>query len=237
MRPSYLKKSLQSNSLSNHIVSNHGVNAFMLATLSAHLKVGRDNPIILGFNKPLTNAVFFCQSKTQAAFNRLQFDMAGLFREGASLAVPRFGIVTPVQSCRLCCDKHKQRVISSQSRNTAMSVISILNELKAEVQALRAELAALKAEKSNQNATEAITEIQAAQSVQSIQKSQSKPKQDRILRLPEVLKITGFKRTSFYAKLKQGLFQKIKLGERSVGFFESEIYAFVQSLAVVGGAL
>ena len=118
-----------------------------------------------------------------------------------------------------------------------MSVISILNELKAEVQALRAELAALKAEKSNQNATEAITEIQAAQSVQSIQKSQSKPKQDRILRLPEVLKITGFKRTSFYAKLKQGLFQKIKLGERSVGFFESEIYAFVQSLAVVGGAL
>jgi prophage regulatory protein len=59
---------------------------------------------------------------------------------------------------------------------------------------------------------------------------------ERVIRLPEVLKIIGLSRSAIYARIKKGLFPKqIKLGERAAGWFQSEVFAFVQSLAVVGG--
>lgn len=213
------KKSLLSNSLSKQIISNNGAFAIMLCTLSAHLKGGFCSPFSLGFSKP-PSAVFLCPQKITSI-------MVGWF--GNSKELPFLNAVCKPESTRHQIFCSISGGLNLQSLGvTAMSVISILNELKAEVQALKAEIAALKAEKSIQNNT-----IAAVQAVQSV--DHSKPKHDRIIRLPEALKITGFKKTSFYAKLKQGLFKKIKLGERSVGFFESEIYAFVQSLPMAGG--
>jgi prophage regulatory protein len=56
------------------------------------------------------------------------------------------------------------------------------------------------------------------------------PSRDRILRLPEVKARTGLSRSSIYAYIKEGKFpQHISLGERSVGWYESEIDAWVAS--------
>lgn len=53
---------------------------------------------------------------------------------------------------------------------------------------------------------------------------------DRILRLPDVKSRTGLSRSSIYAFIKAGKFpQHIALGERSVGWFESEIDSWVAS--------
>ncbi|HEU5048401.1 MAG TPA: AlpA family transcriptional regulator [Rickettsiales bacterium] len=52
----------------------------------------------------------------------------------------------------------------------------------------------------------------------------------RILRLPEVIKRTGWKRSSIYAHEKAGQFPKrVKLGLRSVGWLESEIDAWIEN--------
>jgi prophage regulatory protein len=53
---------------------------------------------------------------------------------------------------------------------------------------------------------------------------------DSIIRLPEVEKRTGFKRTAIYQKAKAGQFPKpVKLGERSSGWLASEIEAWIQA--------
>lgn len=53
-------------------------------------------------------------------------------------------------------------------------------------------------------------------------------KNERLLRLPEVQTRTGYKRASIYAKMKDGTFPKcIHLGERSVGWLESEIEQWI----------
>ena len=47
---------------------------------------------------------------------------------------------------------------------------------------------------------------------------------DCILRLPQVRKITGLSRSTLYARIAQGTFPKqIQLGEKSVGWLDSEI--------------
>ena len=56
------------------------------------------------------------------------------------------------------------------------------------------------------------------------------PSRDRILRLPDVKARTGLSRSSIYAYIKEGKFPKhIALGERSVGWYESEVDAWVAS--------
>jgi len=53
---------------------------------------------------------------------------------------------------------------------------------------------------------------------------------DNILRLPDVKARTGLSRSSIYAYIKDGKFpQHIALGERSVGWYESEVDAWVAS--------
>lgn len=56
------------------------------------------------------------------------------------------------------------------------------------------------------------------------------PSRDRVLRLPDVKARTGLSRSSIYAYIKDGKFpQHIALGERSVGWYESEVDAWVAS--------
>ena len=50
-----------------------------------------------------------------------------------------------------------------------------------------------------------------------------------IMRLPQVIKITGLSRSSIYALAADGLFPKqIKLSERSSGWVESEIETWLE---------
>lgn len=51
-----------------------------------------------------------------------------------------------------------------------------------------------------------------------------------ILRLPEVMKITGLSRSSIYLMMKQDSFPKqISLGARAVGWLEGEIKEWVSN--------
>jgi prophage regulatory protein len=51
----------------------------------------------------------------------------------------------------------------------------------------------------------------------------------RILRLPEVERVTGLKHSFIYAGMRAGTFPKsVPLGERAVGWLESEILAWQQ---------
>lgn len=52
--------------------------------------------------------------------------------------------------------------------------------------------------------------------------------QTRILRLPEVSKITGLARPTIYWQVRRGLFpRQIQLGPKSVGWLESDIQAWL----------
>lgn len=59
-----------------------------------------------------------------------------------------------------------------------------------------------------------------------------KPKKPaRILRLPEVKQTVGLSRSNIYGKLAEGTFpQPVKLGPRAVGWYESDIAEWVESL-------
>ncbi len=53
-------------------------------------------------------------------------------------------------------------------------------------------------------------------------------KDNRILRLPEVIARVGLKRASIYAYIAHGSFpQQVSLGERAVGWLEKEIDAWI----------
>jgi len=53
---------------------------------------------------------------------------------------------------------------------------------------------------------------------------------DRILRLPEVLAVTGLGRSTWYKGISQGRYPKgVKIGDRAVGWRESDI------LKLIGG--
>ncbi len=52
----------------------------------------------------------------------------------------------------------------------------------------------------------------------------------RFIRLPEVITRTGLKRSSIYAAVQAGTFPaQIPLGERAVGWDESEVSAWIES--------
>ena len=53
----------------------------------------------------------------------------------------------------------------------------------------------------------------------------------KILRLPEVLAITGLSRSTIYRLLGSNSFPKpVKLSERTIGWFENDIELWIQSL-------
>ena len=52
----------------------------------------------------------------------------------------------------------------------------------------------------------------------------------KILRLPEVIEITGLGRSTIYAKVARGDFpSSIKLGERAVGWIDSDVYEWISA--------
>ena len=52
---------------------------------------------------------------------------------------------------------------------------------------------------------------------------------ERIIRRPEVRKLTGYGNTSIYEMVKKGEFPRpISLGARAVGWLESEVDAWIQ---------
>ncbi|WP_417883681.1 helix-turn-helix transcriptional regulator [Vibrio rumoiensis] len=54
--------------------------------------------------------------------------------------------------------------------------------------------------------------------------------QTRIIRLPQVVSITGLSKSSIYNFIAEGSFPKpIPLGSRSKGFIESEVTAWIES--------
>jgi prophage regulatory protein len=64
----------------------------------------------------------------------------------------------------------------------------------------------------------------------SLNQGAADPARDRILRLPDVKARTGLSRSSIYTYIKDGKFpHHIALGERSVGWYESEVDAWVAS--------
>jgi prophage regulatory protein len=53
----------------------------------------------------------------------------------------------------------------------------------------------------------------------------------RIIKLPEVLALTGLSRTSVYEQMNAGTFpMAIKLSKRSVGWYESEVQEWIKRL-------
>ena len=55
---------------------------------------------------------------------------------------------------------------------------------------------------------------------------------NRILRLPQVIELTGFSRSSIYALMKTGEFPlNIKLGQRAVGWKEQDITNWINTRA------
>ena len=58
---------------------------------------------------------------------------------------------------------------------------------------------------------------------------------DAILRLPEVTRYCGYKRSSIYRGVRAGTFPKpVALGPRAVGWRESDIIAWIESRPVAG---
>ena len=53
---------------------------------------------------------------------------------------------------------------------------------------------------------------------------------NRILRLPDVLDLTGLARSSLYAGMAAGQFPKsIKIGQRAVGWLEADIQNWIET--------
>ena len=52
----------------------------------------------------------------------------------------------------------------------------------------------------------------------------------RILRLPQVLELTGISRSTIYVRMGEGLFPKpVRLGPRAVGWIAGEIEAWIEA--------
>ena len=53
---------------------------------------------------------------------------------------------------------------------------------------------------------------------------------NRILRLPDVLNLTGLARSTIYAKISAGQFPKpFKLGQRAVGWLEADVHSWIET--------
>ena len=51
---------------------------------------------------------------------------------------------------------------------------------------------------------------------------------NRILKLPEVIQVTGLARSTIYLRMKEKTFPRhIKLGQRSVGWLEEEVHSWL----------
>lgn len=58
----------------------------------------------------------------------------------------------------------------------------------------------------------------------------------KLIRLPEVIELTGLSRSSIYAYISQGLFpQPVKIGIRSVAWYEWEIQEWINNRIRSGG--
>ena len=58
---------------------------------------------------------------------------------------------------------------------------------------------------------------------------------DRILRLPEVIHLTGKSRATIYVEMGVGSFPKsVAIGARAVGWLESDIQNWIDSLTAMG---
>ena len=58
----------------------------------------------------------------------------------------------------------------------------------------------------------------------------------KIIRLPEVLSTTGLRRSSIYAFIKKGVFPApIPLGEKAVGWIETEVFDWVSKRTAMRG--
>ncbi|HCE2446401.1 TPA: AlpA family transcriptional regulator [Vibrio parahaemolyticus] len=55
----------------------------------------------------------------------------------------------------------------------------------------------------------------------------------KIIRLPEVVEITGLSRSTIYLRMSKGDFpQSISLGERAVGWLESDVEGWLEACVV-----
>jgi prophage regulatory protein len=60
---------------------------------------------------------------------------------------------------------------------------------------------------------------------------------DRVLRLPEVKRLTGLSRTTIWEQEKAGKFPRhVQISGRAIGWFESQIAAWLEALADAPGA-
>lgn len=58
--------------------------------------------------------------------------------------------------------------------------------------------------------------------------------EERLLRLPEVLRLTGLGRSTVYAWIKAGRFiSRRKIGHRAVGFRAGDLFEWLQARAIV----
>lgn len=51
----------------------------------------------------------------------------------------------------------------------------------------------------------------------------------QIIRLPEVISLTTLSRSTIYSFCRQGIFQRIKLGSRAIGFDRDEIQRWLDN--------
>lgn len=58
----------------------------------------------------------------------------------------------------------------------------------------------------------------------------------RIIRLPQVIERTGESWSVVYRKIAAGIYRPVKLGPRSIGFFDDEIDAVLDALAAARDA-
>lgn len=66
--------------------------------------------------------------------------------------------------------------------------------------------------------------------------NQTVPAPNRILRIRQVLDLTGLRRTALYEKMNADEFpQSVKLGARAVGWREAEVLSWMESLATSKG--
>ena len=58
---------------------------------------------------------------------------------------------------------------------------------------------------------------------------------ERLLRLPEVMRLVGWRRSSIYRLIERGEFPKpVKLGARAIAWTESQICQYVESRITAG---